>query len=257
MKSIWISRPSARAQLLAAHCRESGLKPLCYPAITITPVATTDACVQRYFKQIKQYKLSLFISADAAHYISNYIDDQLAWSGDNNQLLYAVAIGKHTATALHSAYTLVATPPDSISDSLHLLTTLSLTPPAIVAVIGGNNQSNDMPSPPLCEALHKQGIGVEPIVCYQRSIAPPNNELSQLGNSGGVNAAVAYSTETLTAMLAMIHPYTDWLLNTPLFVIHSNIEKAAKQLGFKKIMVVSDSSQMAIAIRDYFANTSS
>lgn len=251
---VWISRPSQRAGGLARALAAYGVKPLLRPALVLQAPPTNDDSLHRYLQAAATFSVAVFVSAAAAERVAAEPPNAAPKGG-----LPALAVGAATADALPPCYRLLA-PPPPIGDSTALLQSpplarLMQTAAAVkIAVLGGNGGDGGSPSPPLCAALAARGAKVTPVVCYQRTAAAADGELAAAGANGNIAATVAYSSDTLRFMLAMVAPNNDWLRQTPLFVIHDHIADAARQAGFTKIiMVKGDDATMAAQIAETIA----
>lgn len=268
---VWISRPAARAAGLANELRNLGLAPLVCPALQISELTDLTA-LSIYYRDIRHFAASIFVSSEAAHRISAGLslptgglssptEDLPPPAGDfpasgasfptlPDGCLPALTLGASTAAALPAAYRLLTPPSAAVADSRALLRLPFLQSPGAVAVLGGADERGKMPSPLLCRVLARRGAAVSPVPCYVRRPAPKNAELSALGRGGEITAAVAYSADTLRFMLRMLAPENNWLLHCPLFVIHQNIARTAARLGFRRI-IIADTADMAQRIADY------
>lgn len=227
MPTVWISRPRARATALADALAAANLTPLHCPAMHITAPPSEES-LNGYLAEAARFDLSIFVSQEAAQRVAARLPAE-----DAPPALPALAVGSATAATLAPRYRLLQ-PPPATGDSSQLLQ--AVPPPCKkIAVLGGTDENNTPPAPPLCAALKARGCAVAEVVCYQRQAAAPDAELAARGQSGGIDAAVAYSGDSLRYMLHMTAPDNGWLCRLPLFVIHSNIADAARALGFSQV----------------------
>ena len=222
---IWLSRPAKKNQTLATALAKRQIDSYIQPAIRIIHTPETPS-VNAYLQQPERFEVSVFISAEAALGVTTRLPD-----GDP---LPTLAIGEATANALPHRCRLLL-PATPLSDSRSLLSLAPLTSPQHVAVLGGADRSHPIPAPFLCRTLKARGATVLPVVCYRRYYLPADATLSSLGQHGHIHGAVAYSTETLTAMLRMTQPDNQWLRQHPLFVIHPRIKENALHYGFQQV----------------------
>lgn len=247
-----------QATALADECRAHGLEPIIAPAIAIEFVQTDS--LHSYLNHITDYRLSIFVSANAARAVADAMADTKADTADKTPpSLPAIAIGRATAAALPACYQLTLPADDAIADGQQLLARLGQLPPLAppraskIAIIGGAGPNSPIPSPALTADLQQQGHLVDSIITYQRCPLPPHPTITQLGERQQIAAAIAYSTDTVHAMLKMCSPSQQWLLQTPLFVIHSNIAHNARQLGFKKVICLANANNPAQTIANYLS----
>ena len=245
MPCVWISRPKRRAQPLATALSAGGISSLCHPALQISTIAD-EAALSEYFSDITRWSVSVFVSAAAAEIIGKRLPSTAAH-------LPALAVGSKTAEALPNAYRLLASPLED-GDSQALLRLPVWEETTDIAVLGGAAANGAPPSPLLCNTLARRSYTVLAVACYTRLPAAFDGTLVARGQAGGIDAAVAYSTDTLRFMLEMTAPDNDWLRCLPLFVIHDNIKRAALRLGFARVTVVSD-AKMAQCICQALSST--
>ena len=238
MKTVWVSRPPARAACLIAALEKHHLRGWHYPAFIIADLEKNDALI-KFAEAVENYHAIIFITAEAVLRCHHYLPPQ------KSSAAQFFPIGGGTRRQMELCGYAVANladydnlPRDATGDSATLLTLPALQSAAIadkkIAVIGGSDPHNG-PSPPLCAALRARGADVSAIAVYHRRASPPlptNHDLLLLADSGALCAAVAYSSDTAQQMLAITAPDNDWLRHLPLFVIHPNIAAAAKKMGY-------------------------
>ena len=240
MPTVWLSRPAARAQALAQQLTALGLTPLIHPAMDITAPANNES-VERYLRQVERFAVSIFVSAEAARRIGEQLPA--------GETLPAVAIGHKTAAALAQRYRLLLPEEDTspaaqtITDSDYMLTRPLLQKPmGNIAILGGSDSNGTPPAPVLLQTLRKRGNDVLAVSCYLRLPAANSDTLAAAGQRGDIDAAIAYSGDSLRYMMQITAPDNDWLRALPLFVIHPNIAAAARQLDFQDITVAVDNT---------------
>jgi uroporphyrinogen-III synthase len=96
----------------------------------------------------------------------------------------------------------------------------------------------------LASSLRERGAVVQYIEAYERVIARPSAQ--QLENALRANCSVCTSVSGVENLVKLLEKYDDGLLNKPLIVVSERIEQAAKQLGFKIILVTPDISDAEI-----------
>lgn len=231
MPTVWLSRPAPRVVPLTRQLEAAGIRALVHPAMQIAAPADSKA-IERYLQQVEIFAASIFVSAEAAR--------RLAERLPAGAPLPALAIGNKTAAALSPRYRLLM-PADTVNDSEHLLNSPLLQKPlGEIAIIGGSDGNNTPPSPALLQTLRERGNSVTAVSCYRRLPATDGAALATARGAGGIDAAVAYSSDSLRYMLQMTAPDNDWLRALPLFVIHANIADTARQLGFQEVIVAGD-----------------
>ena len=241
--TIWISRPPPRAQELADALAARGVRALLAPAMHIADVPG-DSTLATYLAAAETFAVSIFISQEAAARTAARLP-----AGTSLSTLPALAIGAQTAAALHPRYHLLAAAAE-VGSSEDLLQSAALRAcRGRIAIVGGTDEADAAPAPQLLTALRERGDEVLPVVCYRRTAAAADAQLSQRGKSGQVQAAVAYSSDTLRYMVQMTAPDNDWLKDIPLFVIHANIAATARDFGFREVHCIS-SNKMAEGIAE-------
>lgn len=226
MPTVWISRPRHRATELATALSARQITPLLYPAMDIGEPPDA-APLASYLATLSSFALHVFVSREAASRVAAQLPAGQA-------ILPALTIGAATAAALSPRYQLQRRSP-TISDSHQLLQLPLLQQPrGRIAILGGCDDDGTPPAPLLGESLRQRGNDVLSVPCYCRRPAV-NSELPALGQQGGIDAAIAYSSDSLRFMLQMTAPDNNWLRQLPLFVIHPNIAATAQTLGFQQV----------------------
>lgn len=237
---VWVSRPAEAGVLLARALERGGLRALLAPAIRIEEVG--EEALARYAAEVAAFDASVFVSRAAAARVAAF------WAGGGGPggeaaggALPALAIGRATAAALGPRYVLLRDA-DGVGDSRRLAAEVMAVGCARVALLGGTDEAGARPAPALAAALREEGVAVAEFVVYRRVAAAPDAVLRARGRAGEIAAAVAYSGDSLRAMLAMTAPDNDWLRCLPLFVPHVNVAAVAEGLGFCRVLVLNPSS---------------
>lgn len=234
---VWLSRPAGRADKLAAEFAQCGLQAVLVPAMEIGDLTDSAdrAALGAYAADLQNFAASVFTTAEAARRVGAFFAAAPLPPAARNPP--ALAIGRATAEAVPVIYRLLETP-KAVWDSGALLRLPHLQADKIrdaaVAILGGKDSKP--PSPRLIDGLRERGGKAQFIPCYERRAAnaAAAGEINALRQSGELVAAVAYSADSLRYMAQMLAP-EKWLENFPVFVIHPNIARVAKEAGFTKI----------------------
>ena len=220
--AVWLTRPLHRAQNLAAELTQRGYQPLLRPAIVIRDLPPNP-------NPLPLPHLAVFVSAEAA-----------TRHPASPSPVPTLAVGQSTANALPLGHPLAA-PPARDSQALLALPILQNIAGKTILVFGGISAQTPAPSPSLCAELARRGAKVLPIPKYRRDPAPPDDgEIARLAAAKTLRAAVAFSAETLNAMLMVADPRDEWLRNLPLFVHHPAVAESAAQMNFSDIITAEN-----------------
>ena len=219
--AVWLTRPLHRAQNLAAELTQRGYQPLLRPAIVIRDLPPQPPTTPN-LPHLPH--LAVFVSAEAA-----------TRHPASPSPVPTLAVGQSTADALPAGHPLAA-PPARDSQTLLALPILQNIAGKTILVFGGISAQTPSPSPALCAELNRRGAKVLPIPKYRRDPAPPDDgEIARLAAAKTLRAAVAFSAETLHAMLTVADPRDEWLRNLPLFVHHPAVAESAARMNFLEI----------------------
>jgi uroporphyrinogen-III synthase len=165
------------------------------------------------------------------------------------------AVGKGTAMALRALGITAVLEPDNGADSEHLLALPQLQEMAgrNVVIFRGEGGREI-----LAATLRLRGAQVTYAECYRRGLpeqADPAPVLDLLA-AGGIQAATAYSGETLDNLFLLIGERgRGYLRQTPLFVPHPRIAERARQLGMETVVECqADPGQLIPCLVKYFTH---
>jgi uroporphyrinogen-III synthase len=255
VKTVWVTRPPERVQQLAEALKKYHLRSWINSAMRIVDMDEDDSL--RWFAvQSARFDMVIFVSAEAVLRCRTHLLP-------SPTLPMMLPIGSGTRVAMEKAdYPVSLLSDNTIGDSDVLLSSDSLQPEQVrekcIAVLGGISGNDEKSiSPPLCEALRQRGAQVTTFAAYRR-LPPPSFSAKEsataqeMAATGQLCAAVAYSGDTARHMLVMTAPANDWLRRLPLFVIHSHIVLAAKDMGyFYPVLAPASSEGMAAAISHF------
>lgn len=225
---VWLTRPRRRALPLARDLKRRGLRPLMIPAMRIEGIVRNPALAAFAGQNAD---MAIFVSAEAAERCQNI---------SAAPPIPAFAVGNATLRALR-AIPAFAPRDEAPGDAEALLALPALRAAAAqrltIAVVGGIDEEDpDTLSPRLCAGLRELGATPLPLPVYRR--LPPR--IGSLPSPPPrMSAAVAYSARTAANMLKMAASDSGWLVALPLFVIHPQIERAARNLGYQDIRLAA------------------
>jgi uroporphyrinogen-III synthase len=229
-KAVLIARPRGQAQALAERIRAAGGEPLVFPVLEIEPIAP-DAQARGALSTLGAAQLAVFVSANAVAHGLPLVRAAGGWPGT----LPAAAIGAATASALRAQGIDRVLVPDQGADSEALLALPELQSVegqrvVIFRGVGGREL--------LADTLRSRGAQVVYVECYRR--VKPELDASQIVErvlAGTLHAAVAASGEALANLVELLPDAA--LLALPLVVTHSNVARAARDLGFRHIQAAA------------------
>jgi uroporphyrinogen-III synthase len=229
-KAVLIVRPRHQAGGLAERTRAAGGEAVVFPSLEIEPVAP-DARSAQALSQLGQFDLAVFISANAVQQAMPWVREAGGWPPP----LTAAAVGQATAAALRAQGVARVLVPDAGADSEALLALPELQDMRgrrvlVFRGVGGREL--------LADTLRSRGAQVSYVECYRR-VRPEIDPapLAQRLASGQLHATLAASAEALANLLELVKAPA--LLDLPLIVSHANVARAARGMGFRRVVVAS------------------
>jgi uroporphyrinogen-III synthase len=231
-KGIVVTRPVHQAGYLAEHIRARGGDALLFPVIAIAPVNDT-APLRSLIERLDEYDIAIFVSPNAVEQAMPIITTA---RGIPRGLKFA-AVGHNSVRALaRFGVSNVIAPGRFDSEALLDLPELKKVTGLRVAIfrgVGGRELLRD--------TLAARGAVIEYAECYRR-VQPdidPRPLLAAWENAQ-VHAVTVTSSNGLKNMLAMLGAAgRAHLQHTPVFVPHTRIEKAARELGLATVVLTS------------------
>jgi uroporphyrinogen-III synthase len=244
---VLITRPQEQAAGLAQAVIEAGGVPIVFPTLAIADPPDPQP-LNEAIARLDQFDLAIFISPTAAIRGMAAIRSRRTLP----PRLRIAAIGAGSARTLEKLGVAEVIVPDAAADSEALLATAPLCTVrgkqiVIFRGVGGREL--------LAETLRARGAAVTAVACYQR--VRPHADVAGLlaaWRDRRIHAVTVMSAEALENLRVLIGTAGERLLReTPLFVPHPRIEKAARALGCRHIVVAAPGDRaMAATLGRYF-----
>ena len=247
-RGVVITRPREHALGLADRIRAAGGDPIVFPTIEILPPENQGA-VAGVIARLEKFRLAIFVSPTAAIRGNALVSASRPWPAS----LRAAAVGAGTAAALvDQGFRDVISPTgEADSEALAALPELRDLRGSSVVIFRGQG-GRDW----LGRELETRGARVEYAECYRRA-RPESDARSLLAKwqSGGVEAVSITSAEGLANLFAMLGPTGGrYLYETPVFVPHPRIERAALERGVREVVVTGRGDERTVeAMAAFFA----
>jgi uroporphyrinogen-III synthase len=246
-KGIVVTRPAHQGARLAAQLAAAGARVIPFPTIEILPPADAQA-LNALIDRLEQFDIAVFISPNAAREALRAIAARRAWP----PALRAAAIGRGGARELaHHGIGDVIAPARFDSEGL-------LEMPALQAVAGSRIVifRGDGGRELLGDSLRARGAVVEYAACYRRAL--PQSDPAPLLAAWAraeIDAVIVTSSEGLHNLRTLIGAAgTAHLVQTPLFVPHPRIERAARDSGLAQVRLTAQGDEGLLAgLTDWFA----
>lgn len=238
-----MTRPLHQAAGLVQALHERGLEPTAVPCLEIVPPADV-AAFQQALRRLSEADWLVFVSRNA---VDQLIAGLAAASLRMPEFVSIAAIGAATRSALYAHGIAVAAQPLSGRDSEALLehpAWQAIDGKRVVIIRGQQGREA------LKEGFTGRGAQVEEIEVYQR-VCPTAGSADI---AAFLSEALESSVLTVTSVAVMDNLYTltpeKWrkvLLQCPLVVISERIARAARALGFTRVVVAGGVSDVAVA----------
>lgn len=231
---VLVTRPEHQAHHLCHLIEVEGGAAVRYPALVIKPRADR-AAVRAAIGPADRYDLAIFVSANAARFGADFLDQR--------RDAPVAAVGQATAAALNAAGYRVSLMPAEGSDSESLLSMPQLAHmngQRVLILRGSGGREL------LAEVLTARGAAVQYAEVYTREPARPSAELQaeieQLWRQGGLRAYAATSVELLEALVGIVTLRCRELMDSTALVTGSRrVAEAASRLGLGSPIVLADS----------------
>ena len=229
-RPIVVTRPAGQADGLCAALEALGAEPLCFPLLTIAPVAD-PAPLQAMARRLGEFSLAFFVSPNAVRFALDAMLPVAPWPAG----LKVATVGKGSEAALaERGFTGVIAPSIGF-DSESVLALPAFQVDAVdgrrVLVLRGDG-GRDL----LGDTLTARGARVEYLTCYHRG-GPADDPalLVERARAGRLDALTLTSSEGVAHLLAL--PGVDMLKAVPVFVPHPRIAAAAEEGGFAQVVL--------------------
>lgn len=229
-RSIVVTRPAGQADGLCAALRGLGAEPLCFPLLTITPVAD-KAPLRAVAQRLADFSLAFFVSPNAVRFALDAILPVAPWPDS----LQVATVGKGSEAALAERGFSRVIAPSIGFDSEAVLALPAFQAEAVagrrVLVLRGDG-GRDL----LGDTLTARGARVEYLTCYHRGgPADDPSPLVERARAGRLDALTLTSSEGVAHLLAL--PGAEVLKAVPVFVPHPRIADAAGRGGFARVVL--------------------
>jgi uroporphyrinogen-III synthase len=248
---VLVTRPPQQSQHLIDLIRQAGGSAIAFPVIDIAEPADA-AALRRVIDHLDEYDIAVFISPNAVTRALNLIH---ARRGALPAGLRLAAVGAGSARELRrlSGGEVLAPTARADSEALLALPEMNDVRDKRIVIFRGEG-GREL----LADTLAARGARVEHAECYRR--VRPDADVGPLltrWSRGEIDVVVVTSAEGLRNLFEMLGKLgSQWLLRTPLVVIHPRIAQTARELGFRQPpMVAREAGDEAIveAIRTWRA----
>lgn len=233
--TVLVTRPREQAEKLAAKITEASGYPIVFPTLEIIPVEPVEGSRQLQNK-LNTTEIAVFTSANA---VREMISHQLKIP----EQCEIAAIGTSTQQALLDAGFLSDWVPmtEFRSEGLLKLPVFQKIKDKKIIILSGEGGREY-----LQDVLRDRGAKVEKIAIYKRQC--PRGDVSQLEKffeRNGSKIIVSTSVESLNNLLHLSikvgSPH-----EIPLIVVSERMEEAAKTIGFKRVVIAENATNVAI-----------
>ena len=240
-RGVVITRPREHAAGLAERVSAAGGYPILFPTIEILPPENTGA-LSGIVERLEEFQLAVFVSPTAAQRGQALVKASRSWP----ESLRVAAVGAGTSKVLQEKGFRDVISPSAEGDSEALAALpefRSLSGSSVVIFRGEGGRDW------LRIELEARGARVEYAECYRR--ARPIGDASALlarWQTGGIEAVSITSAEGLANFFPMLGSSGgEYLRATPVFVPHPRIERAARELRVREIVVTGLGDERTIA----------
>ena len=229
---VLVTRPAHQAKPFINMLETLGATAIPFPVIEIAPPDHPEGVVEQ-LKQLNDYQLIIFISANAVEYGLKFVEQ----AGKSIDCPIA-AIGKRTAEKLQQHGQAVSIQSSSGYNTEALLQHPQLQETAIAGnkvLIFRGTAGREL----LADSLRSRGAQVDYAEVYQRKQPEADShKLETEWTSNSLQIVTVTSNEALKNLYHMLDKtMRDWLLNTPLVVPSQRCAELAHELGFKQQIV--------------------
>ena len=229
-RSIVVTRPVGQADSLCAALIGLGAEPLLFPLLTISPVAD-PAPLQAVARRLEDFALAFFVSPNAVNFGLDAILPAAPWPAS----LPVATVGKGSEGALAARGFTAVIAPQSGFDSESVLALRAFQAQAVagkrVLILRGDG-GRDL----LGDTLAERGATVEYLTCYHRGGPVADSApLIERARAGRLDALTLTSSEGVGHLRAM--PGAPALAEVPVFVPHPRIAGAAREGGFRQVVL--------------------
>ena len=246
-KGIVVTRPAHQGARLAAELAAAGARVILFPTIEILPPADPPA-LDALIDRLDQFDLAVFVSPNAAREALRAITARRAWP----PALRAAAIGRGGERELaRRGIDEVIAPARFDSEGLLEMPAMQAVAGRKIVIFRGEG-GREL----LGDTLRARGAAVEYAACYRRAL--PHSDPAPLLTAWAraeIDAVVVTSSEGLHNLRVLIGAAGEaHLAQTPLFVPHPRIERAARDSGLARVRLTAQGDDGLLAgLSDWFA----
>ncbi len=222
---VLVTRPKQQSDVLEKMIKQRGGQALMLPVIDVQLIPIKQACLA----DLAQQDMIVFISKNAVLSLLEQIDEATLDS------VTIATVGLGTAEELEQlgVETDIVPMNQAGSESLLALEQMQNVHGKKITIVRGRGGRELLAS-----ELRARGATVTYIEAYERVIAAPTK--TELAKAMMTNCTVCTSVAGVENLIELVAKQDHELLNKPLIVVSERIKSAAKQLGFKHILVTSD-----------------
>jgi uroporphyrinogen-III synthase len=239
-RGVLVTRPRELASGLAGRIEAAGGRAILFPVIEIDPLPPPPA-----LQRLAEYDLVVFISPTTVAIAAPHAKDL------QKARLAAIGAGTRQALERHAGRTVLAPAAGGDSETLLALPELADLSGCRVLIVRGEGGRAL-----LGDALNSRGARVEYAECYRRRrpAADPAPLLARW-QYRAVDAVTMFSAESLANLLQIVgEAGVARVRETPLFVPHERVARAAAQQGVREVVVSGASdAEMLERLVAYFS----
>lgn len=248
-RHIVVTRPAEQAPHICTELVERGALPVRFPVLGIAPVENVTQLLDMAIA-LDTYHLVVFVSPNAVEHALSVMLRHRHWP----IVLPAAGMGRSSEAALATFGVTDIIAPQERFDSESLLSLPRLQSVAGWRVLicrgdGGRELVG--------ETLRERGALVDYVTCYRR-YRPDTDPapLLNLWQAGKLDAVTLTSSEGVRHFATMVgHLGLAYWKNTPTFVSHERIARAASEYGLRKLVLTEPADAGLLAgMETYFAS---
>jgi len=229
--AVWVTRPYAQAQGLAASLRARGYEPILAPLLEITP-AVDESLARHWAEQLNHFAWVFFVSANAAQIGVAAIRRYRHWPPGPP----VATVGASSAAALRALGFAEVWQPEGGAESEAVLAapwsqSEQVAGRSLLIVKGEGGRSL------LAETLRQRGADVHEWACYRRLPGTWSEAVGQVLAEGRLRAVLVTSSEAARLLPAIVEPQRLQYLcqYIPAVANHPRVAQTLAALGWQRI----------------------
>lgn len=240
-KKILVTRPHHQAENICRLIEKQGWEAMRFPTIEIQARSLSAQEIER-IQNINHYQQVFFVSANAVNFAFQLMNNKI----ECLHKISCFAMGKASYQALIRYGLSHAVVPQQGFNSeamLALPETQNIHGQFCLIIKGDGGREL------LADGLRKRGAKVDYLQVYKRVTPKVDSYLiSEHLHHQALNAILIYSGDALQNLVQMLanEETNKNLLNTPVVVISQRVQSLAKKIGFKKIIIADETSDIAM-----------